>query len=69
MWESLDFFASRLALHQKHPFPCAIDRSEDSGVYRHIPVRVCDNYFVTAIYVASEKYKLVEEYGLDSFKV
>ena len=28
-----------------------------------------DDYFVTAIYDASVKYKLVEEYGPDSFKV
>lgn len=28
-----------------------------------------DDYFVTAIYEPSEKYKLVEEYGTDSFVV
>ncbi len=28
-----------------------------------------DDYFVTAIYEPSEKYKLVEEYGSDSFTV
>lgn len=28
-----------------------------------------DNYYITAVYEASEKYKLVEEYGPDSFTV
>lgn len=30
---------------------------------------ITDDYFVTAVYAPSEKYKLVEEYGPDSFTV
>lgn len=48
---------------------------EDLFAGREIPTEkkfgghISDDYFVTAIYAASEKYKLVEEYGPDSFTV
>ncbi len=50
--------------------------SEDSYEARKIPdekmqfgTHMTDDYFVTAIYDSSVKYKLVEEYGPDSFSV